>query len=510
MQRIVGTVRVRRMLGVGIVALAMAVPAACGGSQLSPAYVKSANDAVSGQAGGAAGSTTGDVGTTGDTGTPGTTGTGTTGGTSTGGTGGSTAGTGGSTAGGSTTGGTTTGGTTTGGTTTKGGGGPVVVGVKAGSCAGFKNQTGITDSTITISNSSDISGPVPGLFTSAQQATKAYVAYFNATSNICGRKLDLLQLDSRTDAGADQAATAKACESSFAMVGSQSAFDSGGAATAQACGLPDIQAAAVTADRNNCSTCFGANATGDHEFENAVPDYFVKNYKSASQHAAFLYLNAGAASENAATQIAVEKKRGMKFLYTAGIDVSEFNYGPFVQAMKDKGVQWVQFLGSYQSAVRLAQAMQQASFKPQVYLGDPTIYNPDYVKTGGSAVDGSIAFIDFTPFEEASSNRELQLYRQWLQQVAPGAAPTFFGLFAWSAAKLFVKDAIELGGKLNRASLVAKFKTENNWTADGLHVPQMVGRKQTASCWRFIQLRAGTWVPLKTKGYTCTGVSKAS
>ena len=58
---------------------------------------------------------------------------------------------------------------------------------KAGSCNGFKNQTGITDKTITIANVSDISGPVPGIFESAQQATRAYAAYFNSTSDICGR-----------------------------------------------------------------------------------------------------------------------------------------------------------------------------------------------------------------------------------------------------------------------------------------------------------------------------------
>ena len=46
------------------------------------------------------------------------------------------------------------------------------------------------------------------------------------------------------DAAADQQAYASACEETFAMVGSMSAFDSGGAGTAQGCGLPDIRSAA--------------------------------------------------------------------------------------------------------------------------------------------------------------------------------------------------------------------------------------------------------------------------
>ena len=73
-------------------------------------------------------------------------------------------------------------------------------GGKAASCDGFKNGPGITDTTITIGNSSDISGPVPGLFESAQDATKAFVAYFNKSNpdGICGRTLVLKNYDSRT------------------------------------------------------------------------------------------------------------------------------------------------------------------------------------------------------------------------------------------------------------------------------------------------------------------------
>ncbi len=464
--------RFRRVAGVGLVAFALVIAAACGGSTLDPEYVQSANNPNG--VGGGAGSAPGDVVGSGEV------------------PGGTDAVTGDSGAG-------------TG--SAAGGGSGSIPGVKAAACDGFKNQKGITDKTILIGNSSDISGPVPGLFTSAQQATKAYVAYFNATTSICGRKLALTTLDSRTDAGADQQAYAKLCETVFAAVGSMSAFDSGGAGTAQSCGLPDVRTAAVTGVRAGCSTCFGTYATGIREFSNAVPDFFVKHYKDASQKAAFLYLNAGAAAENGVTQQKVETQRGMKFVYSSGIDVAEFNYGPYVQQMKSKGVRWVQFLGGYQQAVRLAQAMQSANFKPDVLLFDPTVYDAGFVKSGGSAVEGAITFATFAPFEE--SQPEVNLYKRWLQQVAPGATPTFFGLFAWSATKLFVEKSLGLGGKLTPASLVASLNSEHKWTADGLHSPMDVGSNHAPSCQRFLQLRGGKWVPLKGTAYLCTGYSKA-
>ena len=147
-------------------------------------------------------------------------------------------------------------------------------------------------------------------------------------------------------------------------------------------------------------------------------------------------------------------KRGMKFDIVQGIDIAEFNYAPYVQQMKDKAIEVVFWTGAYQQSVRLRQAMQQQGYTPKLYMRDPTDYHPDYVESGGAAVDGTVVFTNFTPFEEASKNKETALYLSWLQQVRPGADPTFFGVFAWSAARLFVEKSIALGGGLDRAALI--------------------------------------------------------
>jgi ABC-type branched-subunit amino acid transport system substrate-binding protein len=288
-----------------------------------------------------------------------------------------------------------------------------------------------------------------------------------------------------------------------------SAFDSGGAATAQGCGIPDIRSAAVTAERNACSTCFGAQSAQTGEFENAVPDFVKKYYPESAAHAGFLYINAGASAQNAQVQYKAMEKRGLHFDYVQGIDISEFNYAPYVQQLKDKGVQVVFWIGAYQQSVRLRQAMQQQGYEPKLYLRDPTDYNPDFVETGADAVEGTVIFMNFVPFEEASSNKELQLYLSWLQQVKPGATPTFFGLFSWSAARLFVERSIALGGKLDRPSLVSAFKGVNDWTANGMHSPQSVGSKHISECWRFVKLTGGKWVPVGGNKYSCSGITAA-
>lgn len=379
-------------------------------------------------------------------------------------------------------------------------------GVKGVSCDGFKNGPGITNDTVRIGNSSDISGPVPGLFTASQQATRAYVRYFNDSgARICGRKLELDLYDSRTDAGGDQQGYTKGCAQDFAMVGSMSSFDSGGAKTAENCGIPDMRAIATTTERGNCKTCFGAQPAGPEAFQNAVPDFLKR--RSSGQKAAMLYINIGAAASNGQAQARNMTARGMKFVVNKGIDVAEFNYSPHVQAMKQAGVETVQFIAASPQFARLAQAMVQIGFKPKVFLLDPSAYNDEYPKLAGPAAKGTVVFLNFTPFEEAANNPEIRLYMQYLQLVAPGAKPTFFGLFAWSAARLFAQQATKLGGKLTRPALIDAIRGVDNWTGNGMHAPQHVGSKKIADCWRFIEWSGSAWVPVEGRKYQCNGTS---
>lgn len=480
----------RRILVGGVVAASLAL-SACGGSSIDAEEAARANNGIKGLGAAAPGAVTGPAATTPDTGTPVSGGNGTP-------TGGS--GTGGST-GGATGGGTTGGGASGGGTAAPATG----KGIKAGSCAGFQNTTGITDSKIYIGNISDVSGPVPGIFTSAQQATKAYAAYFNATSSICGRKLEVKPYDSQTNTSADAVATQKTCDETFAAVGSMGAFDSGGTAIANKCKIPEIHAILTNDARSACPTCFAASAPSQGTFPKSIPDYFTRTNKAATQKAAMVYVNAAASVAAAQGQIKAEERRGWKFVYTGSFDIAEFNYGPLVQRMKSAGVKLVQMYGSSDMAVRMAKAFDSAGFSPDLFILPATQYDKNYVGAGGAAVDGTVLFINFAPLEEAGSNPELALYMQWLQQVAPGAQPTYFGLFAWSAARLFAERATVLGGKLTRASLVQQFKGVRAWTSNGLHAPQDVGGKGGADCFRFIQLRGGAWVPYGGTKYYCNG-----
>lgn len=481
--------RNRRWKVLGAIA-SCAVLVACG-SQIPPKEFVGADGGVGGGGGnGAVGSQgPGNVAGAGN-------GTGLAAGSAKGGTGGG--GTGGGTSGGG--GGAKSGG---GGGSSGGGGGAgnPIAGVQAGSCAGFKNGPGITNSTITIANSADLSGPVPQLFKSAQTAVTAFVAYFNSTSSICGRKLKVEGLDSATSESGDQQASSTACSTAFAMVGSMGAFDAGGADTVQQCGIPDLRAATTETTRQRSSVTFGAYSLNTSEIPTAPFTYF-KSLGDAYQHAAFVYLNAGASSLNADSFIAGEEKMGFKFIYQQAINVAGglIPYDSYAQKMADAGVKYVQYIGAAAPyAQQLKTAIDNKGFKP-IFVMDPTGYSTDY--TSGGSAEGTYVFDAGPLFEEANRNPQLATYLQWLQRTS-GGSPTFFGTYAWAAASLFTQLAIQLGGKLTRASLLAAVRNVHRFTNDNMVPPQDVAGKHTPTCLSVIQYTGGKWVRKTPYPYTC-------
>ncbi|MDT4901537.1 MAG: hypothetical protein QOJ78_2467 [Pseudonocardiales bacterium] len=421
----------------------------------------------------------------------------------TGGTGGgaATGGTGGGAAAGGTGGGSGGGGGSGSGGGGSSGGGSATKGIKVGSCKGFKNGTGITNSTITIANASDLSGPVPGLFKSAQAAVTAYVAYFNSSSSICGRKLKLTSLDSGTSESGDQQAATTACGNSFAMVGSMGAFDAGGANTVAGCGIPDLRAAATETARQKSPVSFGANSVVVNEIPTAPFNYFKSLSKDAYKNAGFVYLNAGASSLNARSFIAGEQRQGFNFKDKIAIDVTSVpNYNNYVTQLKSDGIKYVQYLGAYQYAQKLKSEMFRQNYHP-IFVMDPTGYDANYVATG-KAVDDTYVFDAGPLYEEQNRNPQLATYIAWLGRTS-GGVPTFFGTYAWSAAALFTQLAVQLGGKLTRSSLLSAIKGVHNFTNTNMVPPQDIAGKHTPKCLSVIQLTNGKWVRKTPYPYTC-------
>ena len=391
-----------------------------------------------------------------------------------------------------------------------GGGGSqpgATAGVTPGNCDGLKNQTGIDDHTVTVANVADLTGPVPGLFTSAQQAALAFAAYFNATSNICGRKIKVAGFDSETSSAGDQQADLQACTSSFAMVGSMGAFDAGGTKATTDCGIPDLRAIPTSPERVSSPVVFGTDAAAPDLTPTSQYNIIKSLTGNAYKKAAMLYLNAGSSTANALSYKQAMQALGYNISSgdTIAIDPANTNYAPYASKLKSDGVTLVQFEGTAVYAVRLMREMKNQNLNP-VFIMDSVAYDPVFVANAGHDLDGMYSYIDTAMFEEASRVPEMQLYLSWLHRVAPNAQPSFFGIFAWGAMRLFTQLAVQLGGKLNRGTFLAALRGVHSFTANNLFAPQDVGNKRTTPCEAVIQLTASGWVRRSPYPWTCQSV----
>lgn len=374
-----------------------------------------------------------------------------------------------------------------------------------GAGARTNSDVGVTANDITIANASDISGAVPGLFLSARESVQAFVAYYNATGQtVCGRTLKYLPLDSRADQNGDRDAATQACGQAFAMVGSISAFDQGGSPVVQQCGIPDIRTSANTIERQSVPNVFGANSAKLNLISSSVPDYIVQKFPDAAKNAAYVYINVGVAQEQDKAVVKTYTKRGFVFKDQIPIDIGDVSYNQYAQQLKRDGIKFVQFIGAYQQSAKLAQAFKSQGYKPDFFLLDFTGYNPDYIAQAADAGEGTYIYNSATPFEEAANNPETLLYLQWLQRTNAQAAPSAFGEFAWSAARLFVTEATKAGTDLKRAKVLSALAGEHAWTGNGITSPQDVGGKNTGKCFFFQQLQGGKWARVSpASGYSC-------
>lgn len=487
--------RVPKRLAVAL-ALASLTTAACG-ARLTPAQ----RTAALSQTGGSGGGTTGTAasGTTGATGTGGTTGTAATGTTGATGTGGTT-GTGGATG----TGGTTTG--TGGGTGGSGatGSGATADWTKAPAGGnGGATDVGVTATSITVANASDVSGAVPGLFEDARFATQAYFKYFAARyGTLYGRKINVLALDTQLDSGANRAASLQECSDAFAGVGSVSAFDQGGASAIADCKIPDLRGLSTTDEMKAVPNAYPINSAGTGGKRSlAVFGWAKDKFPDAIKAAAYVYSDGDVTRQLEQQDVdGAQKVLGYKFIDEIPIGTSETNYAPAVSELKSKGVKYVTFVGAYQQAANLAKEFARQSYKPTVYQPTVTAYTPNFIKQAGAAAEGTFVAVSPSLLEEMDGNPELQLYAQWLKQVNPNATPTAIGQFSWAAAALFVEQMIKVGPKPTRKALLALIPPIRNYTGNGLFPGQDVGGRELGDCTSVVQVKSARFVRIEPLG----------
>jgi ABC-type branched-subunit amino acid transport system substrate-binding protein len=366
----------------------------------------------------------------------------------------------------------------------------------------------VTPSSITIGNVSTVTGPVPGLFTSARLGTQAFVAYQNSIGGVCGRKLTLDSGDDNMEQAQNSTTVQSIASQVLAFVGSFSVADDGGAAAVASANVPDI-GEALTPARFNLPQNFSPQPQPGG-FISGPFQYFAQKFgPNVTQHMAILEEDQGTAQAQGTEQEKVMQSLGYKFIYSANsISPTTTDFGSYIAAMKAAGVQGLIFEATAAIYGAMASQMYAAGYTiPFANWGAPA-YDPQFITTGGPGANGAILEQPLAMYEgqDAATIPEVALFDKWYGSVSGGQSPTIYAAYGWLSGMMFVQG-LNAGGAPTRAALFNGLKTITNFDGNGMSQPTNPAGKVPGTCYIIIDVTNGKFVrdSATPSGFTCNG-----
>ena len=188
----------------------------------------------------------------------------------------------------------------------------------------------------------------------------------------------------------------------------------------------------------------------------------------------------------------------------------ESNWRPFVEDMKSKGVQVLQFVGEPGFLTAMQKAMKTVGWYPKYTMQQANFYDSKYAAEGGSTAKDTYVRLATYPFELAKDNPATQDYLDLMKQYNPSGKVALLGAQALSAWLLFAKAATECGNDLTRKCLIDKAEKVTKWTGGGLHGPSNPGGLEPSNCFVMMRLDQDKFVYDKKFTEPDTGIYNCS
>jgi ABC-type branched-subunit amino acid transport system substrate-binding protein len=357
----------------------------------------------------------------------------------------------------------------------------------------------VTADTITVANISTITGPIPGLGASAVGATRAYVAYKNATGGVCGRKIVLKTADDGNDNGQFRALATEFTQQALGLVGDNAGADGGGADVIETNKVPVVAVAFTTAFQN-VSTVFDMNPSpADIHAVTAKYKYLLDQ---GAQKVALITLADEAAVAQLDEQQAQMEAAGIQVVNRQILPLSTLSFDSAARAVANSGADYLFFLSASSQDASMAQSMADTGYhlKFAEYL---TAYGSNFLDLAGASGEGATSWIRSLPNEE-SGNAEQATFLQWIGQTAPDVYPDTFAADAWASAKAFFDALEQLPGPISRDALVTQLRTYTAYDAGGLEGTINLAGKVSNGCFIAMKVESGVWKRMTPdQGFLC-------
>ena len=368
-------------------------------------------------------------------------------------------------------------------------------------CAAPSREIGVTDDQIVLGEISSLSGPVPGLGASSAAAVRAYVASRNAAGGVCGRQLVLREADDGTDTARYRAALRDLGPKVLGISGGFAVGDIGSEELIEQLKIPIVNS--PTGRTGELRWVFDINP----DFPR--PDMVIGKYK---------YLYERGARKVSMTYIAVDQSRieaniqrnlmeaaGLQIVHVNELPLSTLSYDAPARAAANSGANYLWFIADTNGASSMARAVHKSGHKWLFKEFSYTTYGTDFIELSGAAAEGATSWLRSLPTEEASSNKAMATYVEWMERAAPGLPMDLFSIDSYVSAKAFVEAIESLPGPITREGIVQELAALTSYDADGMYAPITLGQDLSKGCFMAMIVRDGKWRRLApaNKGYLC-------
>jgi ABC-type branched-subunit amino acid transport system substrate-binding protein len=375
---------------------------------------------------------------------------------------------------------------------------------------GGNTDIGVTGNSITVSNVSILTGPVPGLFAGALNGTDAYFQYQNSQGGVYGRQLKVLARDDQFDCGQNKSLTESDIPKVFAFVGGFSLFDNCGA---QALGahpdVPDVHNA-LSVDAAHLSNNFSPQP-----LRTGAPTgpftYFKAKQPGAIDKVGSLVGDVQSAKDAWVGIKGTMESLGYKFVYDQLYSPTQTDFTSDIVRMRSAGVKTLVLVSAdVKGIARIAQQAKQQNFHPDLTILGASAYDPQLIPLGtADALEGMHIYLPTAMYlgEDRGANKEVDLFLTWLKRTHPSANADLFTAYGWTSARLLVQALQAAGPQAKRATLIAALKNIHQFDANGLLAPADPAGKGAASCYVIADIKGGKFVraPDSASGYRCDG-----
>ncbi len=345
---------------------------------------------------------------------------------------------------------------------------------------------GVTDTEITVTSTSDSGGAVAGLNRGIDQSSAAFVQWCNDQGGINGRKI---KLEFRHANVFDYApVVASACTDSLALVGGLAVFDDLGVQQQVDCGLPNVPAAAVSAQQAGADLTWQPLPNPPNQLSLGMATYLKEKHPDT-------ITAAGMISTDVATVDYIANRMqeglgliGFEFIYTAKANIIETNWPSFAIDMKQRGVRYFTPEGTWEELVNLQKALDTQDFDPEVTALETNFYQLQYPPAADGVAEGSYVQLTTWPFDE-TDNPAMATYLAALDKAEPGAQPEQLGVQSFSAWLLWATAVKSLGSDVTRIGLGEALSNVHSWYGGGLHGVSDPGANTPSPCFILMQVK---------------------